>query len=298
MSRQVKKTEERKEKKLKGIDLTKGVQAKRFAKTSGRYYGPIDENIYHNTTNPLKPSWTTISNVESAPGLQDWFKTHGKFADFIGPTSAIIGTITHECVDLLNAGEVIDSKFIENMLMEQADVRWRFIYPHPYMAVELIRKQIASYCAFHTEHQPRILASEMMLWHPDVPWAGTADFLFSWYSNKQKQEVYMLGDLKTGAEQDKHFVQCQAYALLVEKIFDIKISILGVLHCTGKWRTKPTFKLKVKEVRNKAMDRNDASKVLIDKALALHELWKINQKYEQPISKPMVPSRFKLKLVK
>jgi len=70
------------------------------------------------------------------------------------------------------------------------------------------------------------------------------------------------------------------------------------LHCTGKWRTKPTFKLKVKEVRNKAMDRNDASKVLIDKALALHELWKINQKYEQPISKPMVPSRFKLKLVK
>ena len=164
------------------------------------------------------------------------------------------------------------------------------------MAIELICKQIMSYNAFYNEHKPNILASEVMMWHPDVPWAGTADLLVSWHSKRQNQDVYMLGDLKTGAEHDSHFTQCQAYALLAEKIYGIKISVLGVLYCTGKWRTKPTFKIKAKEIRNKAMKRNDVSKELIEKALSLHRLWKINQKSEQPSTPPLITKNFKLDL--
>ena len=65
-----------------------------------------------------------------------------------------------------------------------------------------------------------------MMWHPDVPYAGTADLIMKIHNKKQGQDILMVGDLKTG-NSDKHFVQCMAYAILLEKIYDVKVGAVG-----------------------------------------------------------------------
>ena len=279
------------------IDFSKGIHNKRYATNSGRFYGPVDLDVKNQYNNPLKPSWTNVASCESAPGLSNWYKDKGRWADIDGPTSAIIGTITHNGVDLMNSGKEITEEWIIHELENSDDIRWKFVYPYRWMAVELIKKQIMGYCAWHDEHQPEILKSEIMLWHPDVPYAGTADLVLKIYNKTQKQDILMLGDLKTGKEQDKHFEQCMAYAILLEKIYKVKVQALGVLYCPGTWRddVKPG-KMKVKVVRNKAGDFTDDARYLTNRVIKVYELWESSQKAKQPKEKKFLPKKFSLNL--
>lgn len=273
------------------------IRAKRFVTASEqRYYGPADNVILNSYKNPLKPSVSTFLSIEAAPGLTNWKMVNGRYSNIIGKTAAFVGTITHECADALNQGKTVTTKSIEALILADEWNLWRHEYPYLSMIVKMVRKQLAGYLAFFEEHRPTIYATEMMLWHPDIPWAGTADLLLGWYSKRQNKEVYMLADLKTGAEQDKHFYQVMAYAVLAEAIFDIEISMLGVLHCTGKWRKKPNFKMKAKEIRNKAGEKNETGKSLFRKCQNRYEVWADNLTSEQPAPPPVIPSTFKLNL--
>lgn len=283
------------------IDFSKGVDSKRYATNGGRYYGPVDPDVRHQYKDkqPLKPSWTNVASIESSPGLSNWYKDKGRWADIDGPTTAILGTIAHEAVDLMNAGKTIDEDWIINELETSVDIRWKLVYPHRWDAVELIKKMIMGYIAWYHEHKPKILKSEIMLWHPDVPYAGTADLVLNIYNKRQDQDIIMLADLKTGNENDKHFVQCMAYAILLEKIYKVKVGALGVLYCQGRWRDEPKpGKMKVKVVRNKSGEFTEDANYLSNRVVKLYELWASAQHSKQPKEKKFLPKKFTLNLTK
>ena len=281
------------------LDKKLRIATERVHTSGGRYYGPQDMDILKSHEKPLKPSWTNVQSVESSPGLSDWKMNNGRWATIDGPTSAIIGTVTHNGADLMNKGKTINTDWILNELETNDDIRWKLVYPSKWSAVEIIKKQLWSYMLWYEEHKPSILATEIMMWHPDVPYAGTADLVLQIYNKRQDQDILMLADLKTGAENEKHFVQCMAYAILLEKIYQVKVSALGVLYCQGKWRDEPKpGKMKVKVVRNKSGEFTDDAKLLSQRVVKLYELWKINQRSAQPKRKIKLPNEFSIKIKK
>ena len=194
--------------------------------------------------------------------------------------------------------ESITDDWILNKLESSDDIFWKLNYSK-WEALNLIKKQIWQYQMWFEEHQPTIMASEVMMWHPDVPYAGTADLILKIHNKQQNQDIIMLADLKTGTEQEKHFEQCMAYAILFEKIYKKKISALGVLYCNGKHRgeLKPG-KLKTKIVRNKSGALTDTANFLINRVECIYKAWKSNQKYEQPTRKLVLPKKFELNINK
>lgn len=283
------------------IDFSTGIDASRCHTNDGRFYEPTDDFVKREYEYPLKPSWTNVASCESSAGLSEWKMVHGYYSRVIGTASATIGTITHDAVDLMNQWLIkglfdkkykITTDWILNELETKDDIRWKLEYPSKWKAVEVIKKQIMGYQAWHSENNPEILKSEIMMWHPDVPYAGTADLVLQ--INYRKRPMLMLGDLKTGKEHDKHFEQCMAYAILLEKIYKVKVGGLGVLYSNGKWRDTPKAKMKVKVVRNKDESLTDDAHYLAKRVKAICDLWKSQQRYKQPKRKIKLPNEFSL----
>lgn len=284
------------------IDFNKGIDAKRCPTSAGRFYEPVDDHLRHEYENPLKPSWTNVASCESSPGLSEWKMVHGYYSRVIGTSSATIGTVTHDAIDLMNQWLIkgltdkqyrITTDWILNELETKDDIRWKLEYPSKWQAVELIKKQIMGYQAWYNENGPEILQSEIMMWHPDVPYAGTADLVLQ--IEYRNRPMLMLGDLKTGKENDKHFEQCMAYAILLEKIYDVKVGALGVLYSNGNWRDVPKAKMKVKVMRNKDESLTDDAHHLAKRVKVVCDLWKSQQKTAQPKRKLKLPNEFSLK---
>ena len=254
------------------IDFSQRIVAKRYPTTAGRFYGPLDIDIEKQYEHPLKPSWTNVASCESSAGLSEWKMIHGYWSRIIGPASATVGTVTHDAVDLMNRWKIeglkgkkyeITTDWIMQELETKQDIRWRLEYPNFWDAVEVIKKMIMGYQAWYNEHKPKLLYSEIMMWHPDIPYAGTADLVLE--MEYRKRPMLMLADLKTGNEQEKHFEQCMAYAILLEKIFNVKVGALGVLYSNGKWRDVPKAKMKVKVMRNKDESLTDDARDLANR---------------------------------
>ena len=283
------------------IDFSQRIVAKRYPTTAGRFYGPLDIDIEKQYEHPLKPSWTNVASCESSAGLSEWKMIHGYWSRIIGPASATVGTVTHDAVDLMNRWKIeglkgkkyeITTDWILKELETKQDIRWRLEYPNFWDAVEVIKKMIMGYQAWYNEHKPKLLYSEIMMWHPDIPYAGTADLVLE--MEYRKRPMLMLADLKTGNEQEKHFEQCMAYAILLEKIFNVKVGALGVLYSNGKWRDVPKAKMKVKVMRNKDESLTDDARHLANRVKIICDTWKSLQKTAQPKLKPKLPNTFSL----
>ena len=104
----------------------------------------------------------------------------------------------------------------------------------------------------------------------------------------------MLADLKTGTEQEKHFEQCMAYAILLEKIYKCKVGALGVLYSNGNWKDKPKAKMRVKVLSDKSNELTADAKYLTDRVVSICNLWKSQQKSLQPKRKLQLPNEFSL----
>tara|TARA_R100000654_G_scaffold10259_2_gene22958 strand:- start:2053 stop:2907 length:855 start_codon:yes stop_codon:yes gene_type:complete len=283
------------------IDFSLGIDAKRCPTDSGRFYEPVDEFLRHQYNNSLKPSWTNVASCESSPGLSEWKLIHGYYSRVIGTASATIGTVTHDAIDLMNQWKMkglkdkkyrITTNWILNELELKDDIRWKMEYPSKWMAVERIKKQIMGYQSWYKENKPKLLQSEIMMWHPDVPYAGTADLVLE--LEYRKRPMLMLADLKTGNEQEKHFEQCMAYAILLEKIYNCKVGALGVLYSNGNWRDVPKSKMKVKVMRNKDESLTEDATRLAKRVKIICDLWKSQQKSLQPKRKLQLPNEFSL----
>ena len=281
----------------KEIQWDKGIPIRRFATEGGRYYGPIDLDTFHQFEKPLKPSWTNLASVESSPGLAQWKQQHGYWADIITCWATTKGTGAHNPVeDMINGKEVTEDDILQ-ALEAQEDIKWKLM-GSKWMMLEEIKKCLVQFILWFEEHNPTILKSEIMLWHPDVPYAGTADMIMKIHNKKQNQDILMVGDLKTGNESDKHFVQCMAYAILLEKIYNVKVGAVGSLYCQGRYRgeAKPG-KMKVKIIRNKAGGFTEDAHKLMNKVVKLVELFEANNP-NQPKQKKRLPKKFSLNINK
>ena len=279
----------------KEIQWDNCIPARRYATEGGRYYGPVDITTFNQFENPLRPSWTNLASVEASPGLANWKQQHGYFADVLTSWATTKGTGAHNGVEDMIDGKVLDDAFFTDYLENHEDIKWK-MNGSKWQMIEEIKKCIMQFILWHEEHQPTILKSEIMMWHPDVPYAGTADLIMMIHNKKQNQDILMVGDLKTGNESDKHFVQCMAYAILLEKIYNVKVGAVGSLYCQGRYKGEPKpGKMKVKVIRNKAGEFTEDANKLMDKVVKLVDLFQANNP-AQPNKKRPLPKKFSLNI--
>jgi len=78
--------------------------------------------------------------------------------------------------------------------------------------------------------QPNFIGSEVTMWHPDYPVAGTADIIA-----EIKGYLYLI-DIKTGKHYDNHQLQLTGYGRLYQKIYgkEPKLAVLRLYVGQGK----------------------------------------------------------------
>ncbi len=97
------------------------------------------------------------------------------------------------------------------------------------LPVELIKreeeeiKRLYEFIQFWHQKKPVPLHIEIPLWHPDIPFAGTADMIA-----EIDGEIWLL-DWKTGKIYDSHTYQLSAYKYLAEKVLQITIDKMAVV---------------------------------------------------------------------
>ena len=183
----------------------------------GRCYtpDPMDEDSW-------KPSVTTLENIISKGIIfERWIANFGgydKVSEYVGK-KASDGTFVHEYLeDLINYNKIILDEGTPNH----------------------IKKFIQSFLAWWNETDVVPVATEVQLYHDDIPFSGTCDILC--YIDGQLSLV----DFKTGNEYPtNHQIQLSCYKELHDQIFPKNtIKNIYCLHVKSTWRKKPTFKLR------------------------------------------------------
>jgi|TARA_R100001530_G_C4320695_1_gene155655 hypothetical protein len=204
------------------------------------YYDARDEHPIY------APSVTTIldKTVPKGYGFHQWLRNYGHWSDFIKYAKAHRGTVVHILVEMLAKGETIDPPTITKVIQAQSNLLDAIVLGG-WKEYELsVRRYLESFCAFYDEYDPIVLSLEEMLYHRDLPYAGTADAIFGMRINGTKKRV--LVDFKTGAELEYHALQLTAYKKLWNKIHpDEKVTACAVLYLKEGYRNKPTFKFKI-----------------------------------------------------
>ena len=139
--------------------------------------------------------------------------------------------------------------------------------------MEEISKYLMSFDKWRHDTSPSPIATEMKLFHDDIPWSGTFDLLIG------KDDNRCIIDYKTGEYYKSHDIQLNMYRILWNKIFpDFPVETLAGLYLKGKWIKEPNYKFK-----NTKIDENICWQVW--------ELYKfLNNVY--PKSKPSLQYKF------
>ena len=159
----------------------------------------------------MKPSATNIINVVAKDKYyEQWLADFGGYRmvqNYI-KEAADRGTRTHVNAEALQAGMEVYTEGMprDEVLMVLAFKEW-----------------------VHTV-KPKFLASEITMWHPDYPVAGTADIVCM-----IKDQLFLI-DIKTGGNYDVHELQLTAYGRLYELVYRIKpqISVLKLSVSRGR----------------------------------------------------------------
>ena len=146
------------------------------------------------------------------------FGGYDKVCEYVGK-KADDGTLVHELLEVL-----INDK---NLDLEQD-------------TPNNIKKYIQSFIAWYEETDIIPIATEIQLYHDDVPFSGTADLLC--YIDGQLSMI----DFKTGNEyKTTHQIQLCCYKEIFDMIFPKDpIKHIYCLYVKSGWRKKPTYKLK------------------------------------------------------
>jgi len=229
---------------------------------NGRWYSPDAKDL-----TSYKPSVTTIENVWSKGAAYDsWLMTNGWRSIDIRNEKAELGTLIHILIDQLVNGDTITTKldFISDT-GKSIKGDWR------------VQKRLVGFLTFWREQNPTPLASEIMLYHPGIPYSGTADL------------VCMIGkdlcliDYKTGKEYPAHQIQLSAYKIIWDKLFNKPIKKLYCLYLSDSWKTKP-YKLKEYKFNRSIV------KTTLDG-------WKFFTK-GKPVIKQELPTKYKIEGIK
>ena len=145
-----------------------------------------------------RPSASTICRViDSGPGIAKAIgNAHGWDAwSNMMNEKAERGTLVHELCCRMAAGQEISSLDYD----------------------EDVIKRLLSFRQFWMQHEPKIIAMEMPLIHPNCSWAGRPDLIL------QVQGENWLVDIKTGSPWDTYPIQLQAYAELIYRTLNVQI---------------------------------------------------------------------------
>lgn len=214
--------------------------------SGARYYRPEDEALAMD--GPLyKPSSTSIQQILSKPGLANWYKSNGFRADEIMNSKAMRGDIVHACIDDLINGIVITEDDIYNQIALHEYKNWRGEWKNEEILNISIRKMLAGFMTFMKDGEPDFLASEVMLYHPKVGWAGTADAVVMMKPRKNsKKKARILLDYKTGNAYPDHILQLMSYKMIWDAHFPgQRIQYLANLYLKDGYRDEPKYSLKI-----------------------------------------------------
>jgi hypothetical protein len=188
----------------------------------------IDTNVGRcYTPDPMKestwkPSVTTMENIISKGIMfERWIANFGgydKVCEYVGK-KADDGTFVHELLEILVNDKVVNI---------------------PKDTPNYIKKYIESFIQWYVDTKPISIATEIQMYHKDIPFSGTVDYMC--YINGQLSMV----DFKTGNEYPTtHQIQLICYKELFEKLFPKDpIKHIYCLYVKSGWRKKPTYKLK------------------------------------------------------
>ena len=196
--------------------------------SGSRWYAP-------NGSHKWKPSVTTIigGTINKGKGFDMWLGNHPsyKIACEERDIAANRGTTVHELAE----------KFMNNEIIESDN--------------EEICKHLMSFEKFWLDNEVQLVATELFMWHEDVPWAGTCDII------AKIGDKYCIIDIKTGNYYKSHEIQLNMYAELLSKITDEPIAVIAGLYTKGKWIREPNYQFK-------------KFKFNLEVALSVHEVWK------------------------
>ncbi|MBC8452407.1 MAG: hypothetical protein H8D65_00960 [Spirochaetes bacterium] len=233
--------------------------------TGIRWYYPSDIDIsaweYVNTE-VAKPSSTSVLGIIAKPFLTRWRQENGHSTDVIMDVTGMRGDIFHMCADWLVSGLIIDEEMIRQAIEshEKFNQLQRIIsykYPsNPDAMFKSISRMLDGFAVFWDERQPEPMASEVMLYHEDFPWAGTADLVALFKARRNsKQPIRALIDYKTGAQNPEHILQNISYAILWNAHYPAEpVTHVANLYLTDGWRIKPTYKLTITKIEKEQID--------------------------------------------
>jgi hypothetical protein len=195
-------------------------------------------------TDGSKPyfSVTTIINkvLPKGWGFDTWLKNNGHHSDTIVTAKSTMGVLVHMIVDMMirDMNLVVTWDFCHDMVREHISPCSIQYFKGLSATIERVQKNVESYITWADDYSPTFIASEMMLYHTDLDWAGTCDNAIQFANGE-----IMLNDLKTGTVQDSHLLQGYAYAMLWNNMFpNQQCTQVGVLYSHGDYKIKPTYK--------------------------------------------------------
>jgi hypothetical protein len=207
-----------------------------------------------------KPSVTTIIGgaLSKGKGFDQWLGNHPsyKIACEERDTAAARGNEVHELAEQYMLGHKVSGSTDE------------------------INKHLMSFEKFWQDNEIELIATELFMWHADVPWAGTCDIIAKVNDN------YSIIDIKTGNYYKSHEIQLTMYAELynhIAKEYKIpEVTKIYGLYTKGKWIREPNYQFK-------------SFKINLDVAIAVKDVWTFLQggkPYPKP--KPNIKTEFKL----
>jgi hypothetical protein len=191
------------------------------------YYNPDDEDrkcIYSSTT-------ILSSVLNKGYGFNSWLKLHGNDCDRLMNEAATKGTIIHVCCSVIAGGDELRT---DTKLYDKGNT---------YEITEAIYHNILAFKKFYNEHRPVIKAIELSLYHRDIPFAGTVDYVLVMPDKKGKPKLSIV-DIKTGKEYPKsHELQLVSYKLLFDAIYGEEHGTIDEIYClylkdTGNYKLK------------------------------------------------------------
>lgn len=188
-------------------------------------------------------STTTILGSIFGKGkfFDTWLKNLGHYADIYTKARQQRGTFVHELLHIMKCDPqcIIDIPYIKDMMHEYMDAVSIQYFKGKGAVADSVMKYLESYHKWTQDYDITFLGSEVMLFHPDLDWAGAVDDPITNHTLGHN----MISDIKTGGAYDTHELQCIAYAILWNKIYpDHPMTAVSVLYIKDEYATKPTYK--------------------------------------------------------
>jgi hypothetical protein len=251
---------------------------------NGRWYFP---DKYKEDTSKWCPSVTTILNVLSKPGLDDWKTKMGQYHKIYSSALAFRGTIVHHFCERLVYGDKVTKDDINLYIYNSNEHRWKMEFTQDQLNYSC-RQMIKGFVKFWEEKNPTALAVEYPLYHESIPYAGRGDLVLE-LNDKKGVKIRVLMDIKTGFENPQYTLQNSAYKKIWDTLFPREtITHVGNLYLNDRFRTeRGVYKVKITKPNIEAFED-------------CYDLWKwnntpMNKTHPIPKLKNPPPELFELK---